>query len=88
MPSEVYSLFALYSTFSIPGVPEKAERSIFNTLRMKFATYYKFAYERTFSPEKNDTKIVKFGSVILILWQFHESLSFSTFRPFSRVNVP
>ena len=46
------------------------------------------ACERTFSPQKNDTNIVKFGSVILILWQFHESLSFSTFRPFSHVNVP
>ena len=46
------------------------------------------AYDKVFSTKKNDAKIVKFGSVILILWQFYESLLFSIFRQLSRMKVP
>ena len=56
------------SNYTIPGVPDKAERWIFSTLRAE--TYLFTSLNQTSSAEENDTKIIKFDLVILILWPF------------------
>ena len=61
------------------GCPKKkAERRIFSTLRAKSVIYF-YIIRYTSSPEENDTKIIKFGWVILILCPFLEIQSFSNF---------
>ena len=58
---------------SIPGLPEKAERWIFSTLRAKSIILFT-SLDQTSSAEENDTKIVKFGWVVLILCPFLERM--------------
>ena len=66
------------------GFPEKAERWIFSTLRTESVAYDYIIIYRASSAEENDTKIIKFGWVILILWPFLEIRSFSNFAGFLR----
>ena len=51
------------------GCPKKAERRIFRTLRAK-SVILGTSLDKTFSVEENDTKIIKFGLVILIICPF------------------
>ena len=62
----VIIIIIIYTVF-IPGVSEKAEQLIFDTQRIKIVTYF-IACDTTFSSEKNDTMIIKFVSLIQILW--------------------
>ena len=73
----------LFIIFFIPGVPKKVERRIFSTLRAKSVMFFT-ALDRAYSAEENDTKIIKFGWVILILCPFLEIQSFSNFAGFLR----
>ena len=58
--------------FDIPGVPKEAERSIFVTLMFQNIL---MSSDKTLSSEKNDTKIIWFGSVVLILQPFLDTQS-------------
>ena len=51
-----------------PGVPQKAERLIFVTLIIKNEAYILISSDLTLSSEKNDTKVIEIGWVVLILW--------------------
>ena len=62
----------------IPGVPKKVEWQIFSTLRAKSVICLP-SLDKASSAEENDTKIIKFGWVILILFPFLEIQSFSNF---------
>ena len=77
-------MFSVCFRFFIPGVPEKAERRVFSTLQAKYVTYFDIitSLDKTSSAEENDTKIVKFGWVILNLCTFLEIRSFSNFAGF------
>ena len=55
---------------SIPGVPKKAECSIFDTLIFENIAFFLTSSDETLSSEKNDTKIIEIGGVVLILWSF------------------
>ena len=65
----------------ILGVPKKAEWWIFSTLRAKSVIFFTTLVKAS-SAEENDTKIIKFGWVILILCPFLEVQSFSNFAWF------
>ena len=71
-------MYLVADTESILGVPKEAERRIFSTL---WAKCVRFVYKAS-SAEENDTKIIKFGWVILILCPFLEIQSFSNFAWF------
>ena len=74
------------STFSLKPiyqVSKKAERQIFSTLWAKSVIFYT-SLNKTSSTEENDTKIIQFGWVILILCPFLEIQSFSNFAWFLR----
>ena len=45
------------------------------------------ASDKAFSSEKNDTKIIEIGLVLLILWSFLETQSFSVFPGFDTGHV-
>ena len=64
----------------IPGVPEKAERWTFSSLRARGMI---FVYV-TFYTEENDTNIIKFGWVDLIICPFLDIRSLSNFARFLR----
>ena len=68
----------------IPGCPKKAKRRIFSTLRTENVIYFFTSLYNALSEEENDTKIIKFGCVILILCQFFERQSFSNFAWYLR----
>ena len=66
------------------GCPQKAERQIFSTLRAKSVIFFFTSLDKASSAEENDTKIIKFGSVLLNLCPFLEIQSFSNFAWFLR----
>ena len=80
-PMLLHQIEALAEVNTIPGVPEKAERWIFSTLRDENVKYFTFL-DKASSAEENDTLIIKFGRVIWILWPFLEIRSFSNFAGF------
>ena len=57
---------------------KKAERSIFVNVIFKNIFWFNHA-DKTLSSEKNDTKIIWIGSVVLILQPFLETQSFTNF---------
>ena len=59
-------------------VSQKVERSIFVTLIVENIL---ISSDKTLSSEKNDTKIIWFGSVVLILQPFFETQSFTVADP-------
>ena len=61
--------------------PKKVERWIFSTLRSKSVIFFT-SLNKESSTEENDTKIIEFGWVILILCPFLETQSFSNFAWF------
>ena len=65
--------------YNVPGVPKER---IFSTLRGKSIIFY--IIDKASSAEENDTKIIKFGWVILILCPLLEIQSFSNFAWFLR----
>ena len=86
-----YEFFCKHFVIYVLGVPKKveqAERLIFSTLRAKSVIFLFTLLHKAPSAEENDTKIIEFGWVILILCPFLETLSFSNFawflRPMSR----
>ena len=70
----------------IPGVPEKAERWIFSTMRVKSIIFIYVIRSNIFR-RRDDAKIIEFGWVVLIICPFLEIRSFSNFarclRPMS-----
>ena len=70
---------------SIPGVPIKTEQSIqsiFSGLCSDQQLSFFTLLDRTSFPHNNDTKIIKFGWKLLILWVISYGLSFSRFARF------
>ena len=65
----------------IPDVPKKAELLIISTLWANSVIIFT-SLNKTSSAEENDTKIIEFGWVILILCQLLETRSFSNFAWF------
>ena len=65
----------------MPGVPTKEERQIFSTLRAKNFIFLT-PLDKASSAEENDTKIIKFGWVILNLCPLLEIQSFLNFAWF------
>ena len=65
----------LYCSCTILRVPKKAERRIISTLQAKMS-YFFTSLDKTSSAEENDTKIAKFGWVILSLCTLLEIQSF------------
>ena len=59
--------------------PQKAERSISITLIFENIAYILISSAKTLSSKKNDTKIICFGLVVLILQPFLETQSFTNF---------
>ena len=55
---------------ALPGVPKKAECSIFVTLLLKNIAYILISSDKALSSEKNDANIIEIGWVVLILWSF------------------
>ena len=76
-------LYAENVVYTIPGVPKKAERRIFSTLRSKSIIFFT-SLTKASSAEENETTIIEFGWVILILCPFLETQSFSNFARFLR----
>ena len=56
--------------------PKKAERSIFVTLIFENIAVV-ISSDKTLSSEKNDTKIIEIGWVVLILWSFLKTVIFN-----------
>ena len=83
IPVHIVQYFSICA-WNIPGVPKKAERLIFSTLRAKSVILFFTSLHKASSAEENDTKIIEFGWVILILCPFLETLSFSNFAWFLR----
>ena len=65
----------------LPVVPQKVERSIFVTVIFKHIAMISsdISSDKTLSSEKNDTKIIWFSSVVLILQPFLETQSFTNY---------
>ena len=54
----------------MPGVPKIAERLDFRYFDIKKYSIFWFHQNKTLSSEKNDTKIIEIGWVVLIVWSF------------------
>ena len=65
------------------GCLKKAERRIFSTLRAKSVIFFT-SLNKASSTKEHNTKIIKFGWVILVLCPFLETQSYSNFAWFLR----
>ena len=75
--------------YIIPGGPKKTEQSIFLGLRSDQQLSFFILLDRTSFPHYNNTKIIKFGWKLFILWVISYGLSFSGFAiNFSLVGGP
>ena len=69
---------------SIPGVPPKKQIACFSLLWYSKILHILISSDKALSSEKNDTKIIWFGLVVLILQPFLETQSFFNFGKSAR----
>ena len=78
--------FHIYNSLSlmyIPGGPKKTGNSQFSrTLLWSTVTIFFSLLDRAYFPHNNNTKIIKFGWELFILWVISYGLSFSGFARF------
>ena len=79
MTNLCYTIF-----YCIPGVPKKKRNGGFSVPCILKVVYFLTPLDKASSAEENDTKIIKFGSVLFILRPFLEMQSFSNFAGFLR----
>ena len=70
----------------LPGGPEKTEQSTRSSFQdfALFNSYFFILLDKTSFPHCNNTKIIKFGWELFILWVISYGLSFSGFARFAR----
>ena len=79
--SQLWFFCSLWCLSSIPGVPKKRNNGFSVPCELK-VLYFFTSLDKASSAEENDTKIIKFGWVILILCPFLQIQSFSNFAWF------
>ena len=65
------------------GCPPKSRTLNFCYFDIRKYSILKISSDKTLSSEKNDTKIIEIGWVVLILWSFLDTWSFLIFSSFS-----
>ena len=78
------SVLTLSMKIAYTGCPRKSGTADFKYFASKMCHTFLHSLNKTFSAEENDTRIIEFGWVILILCPFLETLSFSNFAWFWR----
>ena len=72
------------SLYLYTGCPKKKRNGGFSVPCILKVVYFLTSLDKASSAEENDTKIIKFGSVLFILRPFLEMQSFSNFAGFLR----